>query len=103
MAGQSGPRMRLAQRDDEERPMAESLKVDARDSRGKREARRLRRTGGIPAILYGHGEANRSLVVNADAMSTVLRHGSRVVDLTGAVSEKALIRELQWDTYGTSV
>ena len=32
-----------------------------------------------------------------------MRHGSRLVDLTGAVSESAFIRELQWDTWGTSV
>ena len=32
-----------------------------------------------------------------------MRHGSRLVDLTGAVSEQAFIRELQWDTWGTSV
>ena len=32
-----------------------------------------------------------------------MRHGSRLVDLTGAVSESAFIRELQWDTYGTHV
>jgi large subunit ribosomal protein L25 len=30
----------------------------------------------------------------------VIRHGGRVVDLTGSVKESALIRELQWDTYG---
>ena len=83
--------------------MAESLKVESRESRGKRDARRLRRTGNIPAVLYGHGEANRSLAVTADEMAAVVRHGSRVVELTGAVNEKALIRELQWDTYGAHV
>ncbi len=83
--------------------MAESLKVDIRNSRGKREARRLRSAGNVPAILYGHGEANHSLTVNGDALSSAVRHGARVVDLTGAVSEKALIRALQWDIYGIEV
>jgi large subunit ribosomal protein L25 len=83
--------------------MAESLKVDNRDSRGKRESRRLRRAGNIPAVLYGHGEANRSLAVGGDALTGVVRHGARVVELTGAVNEKALIRALQWDIYGTEV
>jgi len=83
--------------------MAETLNVKERESRGKREARRLRETGGIPAILYGHGESNRSLTVVADEMAAVVRHGGRVVELKGAVNEKALIRELQWDTYGTEV
>jgi large subunit ribosomal protein L25 len=83
--------------------MAETLQVKLRESRGKREARRLRKSGSIPAVLYGHGETNHALAVPADAMSSAVRHGARVVELTGALNEKALIRDLQWDTYGTAV
>ena len=83
--------------------MAETLNVKERSAGGKRDARRLRRNGSIPAVLYGHGEANKHLVVNADEMSAVVRHGGRVVDLSGDVQEKAFIRELQWDTYGSHV
>lgn len=80
--------------------MAEVLHVEKRDSHGTRNARRIRKAGRIPAILYGHGEANRSLAVPADEMRAVVRHGGRVVELQGAVAEKAFIRELQWDTFG---
>ena len=83
--------------------MAETLNVKTRDASGKREARRLRRDGSIPAMLYGHGEANVSLAVGADEMAAVVRHGGRVVELKGDVNEKAFIRDLQWDTYGTHV
>jgi len=83
--------------------MAETLNVKTRVSRGKREARRLRRAGAIPAVLYGHGEATKSLAVVGEEMAAVVRHGGRVVDLAGAVQEKAFIRELQWDTYGIEV
>jgi large subunit ribosomal protein L25 len=83
--------------------MAETLNVKVRESRGKREARRLRRSGAIPAVLYGHGEANHSLTVGTDEISSVVRRGGRVVELKGAVNEKALIRALQWDPYGTHV
>ncbi|MGD9722196.1 MAG: 50S ribosomal protein L25 [Pirellulales bacterium] len=83
--------------------MAESLNVKERQAGGKRDARRLRRAGTIPAVLYGHGEVNKHLTVVADEMASVVRHGGRVVDLIGAVQEKAFIRELQWDTYGTHV
>jgi large subunit ribosomal protein L25 len=54
----------------------------------------------VPAILYGHGEKCVDLAAKREALELVIRHGSRVVDLTGAVKESALIRELQWDTYG---
>lgn len=83
--------------------MSEVLKVERRESLGKRNSRRLRNMGQVPAVLYGHGEANLSLAASADQVRAVIRHGARVVDLTGAVSEKAFIRELQWDVYGTEV
>ncbi|MEX0678742.1 MAG: 50S ribosomal protein L25 [Pirellulales bacterium] len=83
--------------------MAETLNVKMRDTRGTRHARRTRRQGGIPAILYGHGEANHSLTVVADEMAAVVRRGGRVVELRGAVNEKAFIRALHWDTYGLEV
>lgn len=83
--------------------MSETLKVDIRESRGKRHARRLRQAGAIPAILYGHGEANLSLSIPLDQVKSAVRHGARVVDLDGAVKEKAFIRDLQWDTFGLEV
>jgi large subunit ribosomal protein L25 len=83
--------------------MAESLTVEKRDTRGKHHSKRLRLKGAIPAVLYGHGEETVSLSVPHDAFVTALRHGTRLIELQGAVRESALIRDLQWDTYGTSV
>jgi large subunit ribosomal protein L25 len=83
--------------------MSEALKVEKRELHGKRNNRRLRDSGNVPVVLYGHGEQSLSLKVAADQLSAALRHGARVVDLEGAVKEKALIRELQWDAFGTHV
>jgi large subunit ribosomal protein L25 len=83
--------------------MAEQMLVELRDQRGKLNNRRLRRNGKIPAVLYGHGEENVCLGVSAETLSAALRHGSRLVDLTGAVNESAFIRDMQWDTWGTHV
>lgn len=83
--------------------MAEVLKVEVRGSRGKRQARRLRKLGHVPAILYGHGEQSLSLSIPVDQVKSAVRHGARVVDLDGAVKEKAFIRDLQWDTFGLDV
>ena len=80
--------------------MSDSLEVMPRSGTGTRESRRLRRQGMVPAILYGHGEKCVDLAAKREALEAVIRHGSRVVDLTGAVKESALIRELQWDTFG---
>ncbi|MBN1394163.1 MAG: 50S ribosomal protein L25 [Pirellulales bacterium] len=83
--------------------MALQLAVEPRDSQGKHNTRRLRRSGRIPAILYGHGLECVPLSVDADTFETAIRHGSRLVSLTGAVDESAFIRSLQWDTWGTHV
>lgn len=80
--------------------MSDSLEVVTRSATGTRESRRLRRQGMVPAILYGHGEKCVDLAAKREALEAVVRHGGRVVDLTGAVKESALIRELQWDTFG---
>jgi large subunit ribosomal protein L25 len=83
--------------------MAEALKVELRKNRGTREARKLRREGKVPAVLYGHGEKAVSLAIGHDDLATVMRHHSRLVDLKGGANESALIRELQWDPYGVEV
>jgi len=80
--------------------MSDSLEVTARKTSGSREARRLRRQGLVPAILYGHGEKCVGLAAKREALEAVVRHGSRVVELKGAVKTSALVRELQWDTFG---
>jgi large subunit ribosomal protein L25 len=83
--------------------MAEVLNVEVRKIAGSRNAKRLRRAGSIPAVLYGHGQDTVCLAVSRDQFSTAMRHGSRLVDLKGGVNESALIRDLQWDTFGTGV
>ena len=83
--------------------MAEQLAVKIRKERGTSKIKKLRRAGMIPAVLYGHGQENVCLALQADAVATALRHGSRFVNLTGEVTDNALIRELQWDTYGLEV
>jgi large subunit ribosomal protein L25 len=83
--------------------MAEVLNVEARDTRGKRNARRLRLAGKIPAVLYGHGKETVALSLSADAIDAAVRHGVRLISLTGAVTDQAFVRELQWDTWGKHV
>jgi large subunit ribosomal protein L25 len=83
--------------------MAEQLQVLARNSGGKHNTRRLRRSGHTPAILYGHGLENVCLSLPSDQLEAAVRHGVRLVSLAGAVNESAFIRDLQWDTYGTHV
>lgn len=80
---------------------SESLEVMPREATGTKECRRMRRQGLVPAVLYGHGEACINLMAKREAIEAVVRHGSMFVELHGAVTSGAVIRELQWDTFGT--
>ncbi len=83
--------------------MAETLEAESRDSHGKRSTKRLRSGGKVPAVLYGHGQETVSLAVPAEQIRAAIRHGSRVVKLKGAANDSALIRDLQYDTYGLEI
>jgi len=86
--------------------MAESVLLVAqkREERGSQAARRLRRQGLIPAVVYGHKEATLSLSLSAEEVENAIRHGVRVVDLqAGGKEEKALIRDVQWDHLGKEI
>jgi large subunit ribosomal protein L25 len=80
--------------------MAENLNVKRREKLGGGNNRRLRQTGNVPAVLYGHGEAVIPLAVESTAIMNVIRHGHKLVRLQGDVSEGAFIKAVQWDVYG---
>jgi large subunit ribosomal protein L25 len=82
---------------------SETLEVKKRDELGSLASRRLRMNGEVPANLYGHGEANINLAVKADALNAIIKHGTKLVTLTGGVNDTALVREVQWDTFGVDI
>ena len=83
--------------------MSDVIKVKKRSEVGKRRNRRLRESGQIPAVLYGHGKEVISLSVPAEEIAAAVRQGTKIVDLRGAAKDKVLIRELQWDAFGIDV
>jgi large subunit ribosomal protein L25 len=83
--------------------MADTLNVTSRNETGSSRMRRLRQQGMIPAILYGHGEANVNLAVSAEDLFSVIKRGGKLLTLRGEVADSALLRALQWDTFGKEV
>lgn len=83
--------------------MAEVLNVLLRNELGTRAVRRIRKAGTIPAVLYGHKQACVNLSVANRELRGVLRRGGQLVDLAGAVTEKALIKDIQWDAFSINV
>jgi len=82
---------------------SEILNVQLRDQTGTAASIRLRRTGMVPAVLYGHGETNRHLAVPMTEVKLALRHHAKTVTLQGAVSDTAMLSQVQFDHLGIEV
>lgn len=79
-----------------------NLKVEERDEQetGSSSARRMRREGFVPAVVYGHGQASRNLKVPEKDLQALLDRISvdnTLVDLEvdGGQTTRVLIREVQ--------
>ena len=83
--------------------MAEVLNVTIRDKLGSSHSRRLRKTGLVPAVLYGRKEETLHLSIPIDDVSPIIRRGTKLVDMKGAVADIALVQEVQWDAFGIEV
>ena len=88
-----------------------ALAVEIREGTGKGVARKLRRAGRIPAVLYGHGKTNVNLTIDPVSLERLLRESdagiNTLFDLAGAQSvngRTVLLKQLQRDpVYGNVV
>ena len=75
------------------------LDAQIRDTSGKGAARSLRRTGKVPAVLYGRDEEVLSLQIDGYAFQSLLRsYGANALinlDVTGNGEETVIIKDLQ--------
>ena len=75
------------------------LDAQIRDTSGKGAARSLRRTGKVPAVLYGRDEEVLSLQIDGYAFQSLLRsRGANALinlDVTGNREETGIIKDLQ--------
>lgn len=80
------------------------LKASTRDELGTRKARRLRESGKIPAIIYGHGEAAQAVALHEHEVQLAIVHGQRLLEIDlGGAKENVLIKEVQYDTLGQEI
>jgi large subunit ribosomal protein L25 len=88
---------------------ATKTKVEPRDpvknkGTGTRVARRLRKKGLIPAVIYGHKQAVVPVTLSRDDVWRMLKTPSHLADLdVNGTSETVLIRDVQWDHLGKEV
>lgn len=77
-----------------------TVNAEGRNATGKGTARRLRRDGFVPAVMYGRGEASTHVQIRADVLEALLKRinaATTVIDLKvdGGRATKVLIREMQ--------
>ncbi len=86
--------------------MAETLvlEVQERSKSGTNAAKQLRKTGLVPAVMYGKGEATAVMSVAGDELSKAIRRGVRIFDVKhkGGL-QKTLLRDVQWDPLGHDI
>ena len=81
-----------------------TLVAEPREKAGSSVSRRLRTAGRVPVNVFGHGEANANLSVDAHELDLALHTAAQVFMLKQGQSEQAcLVRNVQYDTFGQQV
>jgi large subunit ribosomal protein L25 len=91
--------------------MAETVKIRVQPRNparnkgtGTRVARRLRKEGLVPAVIYGHKQAVVPITVARDDVWKMIKSPGHLADLNlGETTETVLIRDVQWDHLGKEV
>jgi len=72
------------------------LNTEIREGSGKAEARRLRRTGRVPAIIYGEIENPTSVSIDAHELNMYLREKHALINLTlDGNNHRVIVRDIQ--------
>ena len=86
--------------------MAQAAQVDAksRNELGSRANKRLRDSGFVPGVIYGHKEAVVPVTLPKKALVGHINQGAHLFDLSvDGRSEKCLVKEVQYDHLGIEV
>ena len=77
------------------------ISAEPRTEFGKGGARRTRRAGKVPAVLYGHGEAPKHIALPAREFAAAIRHGGLnqvfAIEITDGSQALALPKAIQRD------
>jgi len=83
---------------------AAQITVKPRAELGSRANKRLRDSGFVPGVIYGHKEAVVPVTLPKKEVTNHLNHGAHLFDLAlEGKSEKVLVKEVQYDHLGIDV
>lgn len=80
------------------------IKVENRTVLGSRYSHRLRKTGKLPAVIYGHHQDPIHVSVDGDELHDLLHKNTHLLEvLIGSKSEPCLVRDVQWNHLGSEI
>ncbi len=80
------------------------LKAEIREHTGSKDAKKLRKDGRIPAIVYGHKQKPVAISLDRNTMIEGLHRGGRLMDVQiDKNKEKMIVKDLQYDYLGKDV
>ena len=88
---------------------AVKIEVESRDPKknkgtGSRVARRLRKNGKIPAIIYGHKQGSVPIAISREIVLEMIKKSTHLAELMmDGTTETVLIRDVQWDYLGKEI
>lgn len=81
-----------------------TLQSEAREKLGSRATRRYRDAGKLPAVVYGHKEANVNVAIQAKPFNEALATGAHLFELSaGGKAEPVLVKGVEYDHLGTQI
>ncbi|MFT3785771.1 MAG: 50S ribosomal protein L25 [Tepidisphaeraceae bacterium] len=81
-----------------------TLKAEAREKLGTRATRRFRQAGKLPAVVYGHQQANVNVAVEAKPFRESLAKGAHLFELSlDGKAEPCLVKDVEYDHLGTNI
>ncbi|MGF1634109.1 MAG: 50S ribosomal protein L25 [Phycisphaerae bacterium] len=80
---------------------AVKIEVKSRDKLGTRESKRLRKSGYLPAVVYGHGQEVLSVALPFREAAYHIQQGVHIFELgLDGKTEQVLIKDIQFDGIG---
>jgi large subunit ribosomal protein L25 len=75
-----------------------TVKAEPRTELGTRSARRIRESGKLPAIIYGHGVQPEAITLEQHELEVALARGARTLHVElGGETKQYLIKDVQYD------
>lgn len=80
------------------------IQVQPRERLGSRDSARLRASGRLPMVIYGHKQDAVHVSADTKAITDLLHRRTRVLEVqVGQTVEPCLVKDVQWDHLGSKI